>query len=281
MRSGKWSSEKALNNNNNISGLTNQNYQELQQLYDKVLGWFSPTFLIRSWSDETFQQYNQDLEILAFPCNNFGGQEPGTNAEVVEFAKDKGATFPVLGKLECDNGDKTAPLYKFLMNSIEDKGTTGFVLGQGLITHPSHLIWSHWFDPISSLQGLKWNFAKFLCDKDGKPVKRRVSSPQRIMLDIEYLFISYFLPQQIFSHQQPTEHRTRYCRYYFQRLIISCEEWRVVDAVVGMLKDLHEPDQYIRNRAQRIEMTGAAQNLRVFKHHLDHEILRSIPTMNL
>ncbi|KAJ1422623.1 hypothetical protein B484DRAFT_399000, partial [Ochromonadaceae sp. CCMP2298] len=39
------------------------------------------------------------LEILAFPCNNFGSQEPGANAEVLEFAKGKGATFPILGKL--------------------------------------------------------------------------------------------------------------------------------------------------------------------------------------
>lgn len=102
---------------------------------------------------------NTGFEILAFPCNNFGGQEPGTNEEVQEFAKSKGATFPVLGKLECDNGDKTDPLYQFLKGSLP----TG-VLGQGL----------------------KWNFAKFLCDSKGVPVQRYLptTSPLAIEKDI-------------------------------------------------------------------------------------------------
>jgi glutathione peroxidase len=105
-------------------GLTNQSYKEMQELYEK---------------------YNGDLEILAFPCNNFAGQEPGTNAEIVEFARKKGATFPIFGKIECESGEATVPLYKFLRSSLDN------------------WIWG---------QGLKWNFTKFLCDKDGKPVKR-------------------------------------------------------------------------------------------------------------
>lgn len=105
-------------------GLTNQNYAELQQLYEKL---------------------NADLEILAFPCNNFGSQEPGTNEVILQFAKSKGATFPILGKLECENGASTHPLFQFLRESIPNG-----ILGQGL----------------------KWNFTKFLCDKDGVPVKR-------------------------------------------------------------------------------------------------------------
>lgn len=50
---------------------------------------------------------NQGLEIMAFPCNNFGSQEPGSNAEILTFAKGKGATFPVFGKLECENSVNT------------------------------------------------------------------------------------------------------------------------------------------------------------------------------
>jgi len=84
------------------------------------------------------------LEILAFPCNNFGAQEPGTNDEILKFATDKGATFPILGKLECDKGDATHPVYAYLKSK-----KTG-LLGETLI----------------------WNFAKFLCDKDGVPVAR-------------------------------------------------------------------------------------------------------------
>mmetsp|Transcript_14789 Transcript_14789/g.32645 ORF Transcript_14789/g.32645 Transcript_14789/m.32645 type:complete len:119 (-) Transcript_14789:374-730(-) len=105
---------------------------------------------------------SQGLEILAFPCNNFGGQEPGSNAEVQRFAKGKGAEYPVLGKVECDNKDKTDPLYQYLMKALP-----GGVLGDGL----------------------KWNFAKFLCDADGVPVKRfpPPSSPLSFEQDIRAL----------------------------------------------------------------------------------------------
>ena len=50
----------------------------------------------------------QGLEIMAFPCNNFGSQEPGSNAEILTFAKGKGVTFPVFGKLECEHHKKTS-----------------------------------------------------------------------------------------------------------------------------------------------------------------------------
>ena len=92
-----------------------------------------------------YEKYSSDLEILAFPCNNFGTHEPKTNAEILELAKKKGATFPVFAKLDCQNGDKTLPLFKFLRGSLDN------------------WIWG---------QSLKWNFSKFLCDKDGKPVSR-------------------------------------------------------------------------------------------------------------
>eukprot|EP01040_Poterioochromonas_malhamensis_P000720 gene720-769_t len=121
-------------------GLTDRNYAELQQVYEKYS--------------------SQGLEILAFPCNNFGGQEPAENLNILSFAREvKQATFPVLGKLECDNGEKTHPLYNFLKSSV-----SGGLLGSGL----------------------KWNFAKFLCDKDGVPVKRYlpISNPLSIEKDI-------------------------------------------------------------------------------------------------
>ena len=119
--------------------MTNQNYSELKLLYEK---------------------YSDDLEILAFPCNNFGAQEPGTNAEIVKFAASKGAKFPILGKVNCENGEKTVPLFSFLRASIPN-GMFG--------------------------QGLKWNFCKFLCDKDGIPVKRYmpITPPLGIEKDIK------------------------------------------------------------------------------------------------
>jgi glutathione peroxidase len=100
-----------------------------------------------------------NLEILAFPCNNFASQEPGTNAEILEFAKGKGAEYPILGKVQCDNGDKTHPVYQYLKASL-DNGLVG--------------------------RGLKWNFAKFLCNAEGVPVKRYfpTTSPMGIENDI-------------------------------------------------------------------------------------------------
>lgn len=87
---------------------------------------------------------NGGLEIIAFPCNSFGAQEPKENSEILEFARSKGAQFPVMGKIPCENGSDTHPLYTFLRSATPDK-----------VLEPS----------------LKWNFAKFLCNADGVPVK--------------------------------------------------------------------------------------------------------------
>eukprot|EP01033_Poteriospumella_lacustris_P004336 gene4337-3099_t len=102
---------------------------------------------------------DQGLTVLAFPCNNFGKQEPGTNAEIQAFVRDRGVTFNVMGKLECDNGEQTHPLYQYLKNN---GGSS--ILGKGL----------------------KWNFAKFLCDETGVPVERYLptTNPRSIESDI-------------------------------------------------------------------------------------------------
>lgn len=85
------------------------------------------------------------LEILAFPCNNFYEQEPGTNAEIQAFAKAQGATFPVLGKVDCNAGKQTHPLYVYLTRALN-------LLPMG--------------------RSVKWNYAKFLCNEEGKVVSR-------------------------------------------------------------------------------------------------------------
>ena len=83
----------------------------------------------------------------------------------------KGVTFPVLGKLECDNYDKTHPLYKYLKASLP-----GGILGTGL----------------------KWNFAKFLVNSNGIPIKRYspTTSPLAIAPDIEALIKAYKGPAE-------------------------------------------------------------------------------------
>ena len=86
---------------------------------------------------------DKGLEILGFPCNDFAGQEPGTNAEIQSFCSSKFAvTFPLMDKVRA-KGDKS-PLYKTLTEEIEP-----------------------------SLRGeIKWNFTKFLVDKQGNVVAR-------------------------------------------------------------------------------------------------------------
>jgi len=83
--------------------------------------------------------------ILGFPCNQFGGQEPGAAEEIATFCKKNyGVTFPMFAKIEV-NGDGAAPLYKLLT---------------GQDTDPAHA------GPV------KWNFEKFLISRDGKIVNR-------------------------------------------------------------------------------------------------------------
>ncbi|KAL6549994.1 hypothetical protein OROMI_020482 [Orobanche minor] len=121
------------------SGLTKSNYSELTNLYNK-------------YKDE-------GLEILAFPCNQFGSQEPGTNEEIQEFACTRfKAEFPIFDKVEV-NGDNAAPLYKY-MKSAKGGGIFG--------------------------EGIKWNFSKFLVDKEGNVVDRYAptTSPLSIEKDI-------------------------------------------------------------------------------------------------
>ncbi|XP_010525941.1 PREDICTED: probable glutathione peroxidase 2 [Tarenaya hassleriana] len=122
-------------------GLTHGNYKELNILYEKYK--------------------SKGLEILAFPCNQFGGQEPGSNEEIQETACSMfKAEFPIFDKVEV-NGKNAHPLYKFLK---AQKG--GFLA-----------------------DAIKWNFTKFLVDKEGKAVDRYAptTSPLKIEKDIEKL----------------------------------------------------------------------------------------------
>ena len=105
---------------------------------------------------------SEDFSVLAFPCNQFGGQEPGSNEEISEFCSlNYSNTFPVFSKIDV-NGDDAHPLFNFLTQ--EKKGILG-------------------------TEKIKWNFTKFLINKDGEPVARYGSSttPDKIQSDIESL----------------------------------------------------------------------------------------------
>lgn len=105
-----------------------------------------------------FRYAEKGLRILAFPCNQFGKQEPGSDAEIKEFAKAQGAKFDLFSKIDV-NGKTASPLYVFL------KRAKGGLFGDNI----------------------KWNFTKFLCSRDGVPVKRYspTTAPLDIATDIE------------------------------------------------------------------------------------------------
>jgi glutathione peroxidase len=110
-----------------------------------------------------YEQYQpKGLEILGFPCNQFGAQEPGTEAEIKSFCDlNFGVKFPLFSKIDV-NGDKAHPLYKYLTKDLPG---------------------------ILGTEGIKWNFTKFLVDREGNPVKRYGSAdkPEGMQKDIEKL----------------------------------------------------------------------------------------------
>ena len=113
--------------------------------------------------EELYRRYGErGFEVLGFPCNQFGGQEPGDADEIAQFCKvNFGVSFPLMAKVDV-NGPGASPLFDWL------KGEARGVLGS---------------------KDIKWNFTKFLIDRDGTVVKRYGPSdkPAAIAADIEAL----------------------------------------------------------------------------------------------
>lgn len=121
-------------------GFTPQ-YDALQDIYE-------------SWKDK-------GLEILAFPCDQFAHQEPGTNKEIQNFCEvNFGITFPVFGKLDV-NGKTAHPLYQYLRAEKHGRGS----------------------------DKIKWNFTKFIVDANGTVIDRYASAvkPEKLVPIIEKL----------------------------------------------------------------------------------------------
>ena len=122
-------------------GFTPQ-YKALEALYEKL--------------------HARGLEILGFPCNQFGSQEPGSEKQIAQFCElNYGVTFPMFAKIAV-NGDEAAPLYQYLKK--EKPGLLG-------------------------TEAIKWNFTKFLVDRKGNVVERYAPNvePQSIAGDIAKL----------------------------------------------------------------------------------------------
>lgn len=111
--------------------------------------------------EELHKKYGaKGLQVIGFPCNQFGGQEPGTDSEIQQFCQiNYGVSFPVLAKVDV-NGSDTAPVYEFM------KSAAPGVLGT---------------------EAIKWNFTKFLIGRDGKVLDRFApqTKPEELSKDIE------------------------------------------------------------------------------------------------
>ena len=104
--------------------------------------------------------HDRGLEVLGFPCNQFGAQEPGSEQEIATFCEaNYGVTFPMFAKIDV-NGANAHPVYKYLKH--EAKGLLGS-------------------------EAIKWNFTKFLVGKDGEVVKRYApaDTPKSLEKDIQ------------------------------------------------------------------------------------------------
>ncbi|MCB0349376.1 MAG: glutathione peroxidase [Bdellovibrionales bacterium] len=111
--------------------------------------------------EQIYREYkDRGLEVLAFPCNQFGAQEPGDEAEIKNFCSLKyDVSFPLFAKIDV-NGDGAHPLYKYLKSELAG---------------------------IFGTEAVKWNFTKFVIDKNGKPYKRFApkDTPKDIIKELE------------------------------------------------------------------------------------------------
>ncbi|KAK2542261.1 Gpx4 [Columba guinea] len=94
---------------------------------------------------EKYRYAERGLRILGFPCNQFGKQEPGDNAAIKAFAEGYGVKFDMFSKIDV-NGDDAHPLWKWMKEQPKGRGTLG--------------------------NAIKWNFTKFLINREGQVVKR-------------------------------------------------------------------------------------------------------------
>lgn len=132
-----------------------------------------------------YKQYkDQGFEILAFPCNQFLEQEPGTNEEILDFCSiNYNVTFPLFDKIDV-NGKEESPLYTFLKSQAPFKG---YPEGYEKFADQLTMIHQKTGSGFEKGDAIKWNFGKFLVSKNGKTILRfePMISPADLKADIE------------------------------------------------------------------------------------------------
>lgn len=129
---------------------------------------------------DLYEKYGENgFVILDFPCNQFGHQAPGSNEEIISFCDSRyGITFPIFSKIEV-NGDHASPLYVYLKSQ---KGFDGFDPEHPL-TPMLESVLGRIAPNYAQSSDIKWNFTKFLIDREGNVVQR--FEPTADMAEVE------------------------------------------------------------------------------------------------
>ncbi|ADY55702.1 Peroxiredoxin [Syntrophobotulus glycolicus DSM 8271] len=135
--------------------------------------------------EELYRRYrDQGFTVIGFPCNQFMEQEKGSNEQISEFCSVRyGVTFPLSQKVDV-RGETAIPLYQYLTSQ---KGFEG--LGKGIKAKALELTLKARYKDGFADEQIKWNFTKFLIDRNGKVVSRYepIVEPKDIASDIEKL----------------------------------------------------------------------------------------------
>ena len=129
-----------------------------------------------------YQKYkDQGLVIIGFPCDQFAGQEPGSNEEIAEFCRiNHGVTFPLMAKTEV-NGANAEPIFEYLKSQAPTEEYNG------LKAKAAAKLFKTISKSVEKDSDIKWNFTKFLVNRDGTSIKRYAptTTPDEIEKDLK------------------------------------------------------------------------------------------------
>ena len=129
-----------------------------------------------------YQKYkDQGLVIVGFPCDQFAGQEPGSNEEIAEFCRiNHGVTFPLMAKTDV-NGANAEPIFEYLKSQAPTEEY------KGIKAKATALLFKAISKSVEKDSDIQWNFTKFLVNRDGSAIKRfePTTTPESIEKDIE------------------------------------------------------------------------------------------------
>ena len=132
--------------------------------------------------EELYQKYkDRGLVVIGFPCDQFAGQEPGSNEEIEEFCRlNHGVTFPLMSKTDV-NGPNESPVFTYLKSVAPTEEY------HGLKAKATQKMLKGMSKSVEKDSDILWNFTKFLVSKDGRTVKRfaPVAEPSSFEKDVE------------------------------------------------------------------------------------------------